>query len=82
MIDPELLDKLACPESRQPLRLATDEELGDLRRRLEAGELKRVGGEPAEGPLEGALVREDGAVCYPIRDALPRLLVEEGIALG
>jgi len=31
--------------------------------------------------LEGALVREDGAVAYPIRGGIPLLLPEEAISL-
>ncbi|HEX8294843.1 MAG TPA: hypothetical protein VF593_00965 [Chthoniobacteraceae bacterium] len=32
-----------------------------------------------EPPLEGALLREDGAMLYPIRSGIPILLAEEAI---
>lgn len=32
--------------------------------------------------LEAALVREDGAVVYPIRDGIPMLLLDEAIVLN
>ena len=31
---------------------------------------------------DAALVREDGRVAYPVRDGIPVLIAEEGIALG
>lgn len=82
MIDPELLEKLACPESRQPLRLAEPDELAALNVRIAAGECTKVGGEKVDAALESGLVREDGKLIYPIRDEMPRLLVEEGIPLS
>lgn len=82
MLDPELLEKLACPESRQPLRLAEPGELAALNERIAAGKCTKVGGGPVESPLESGLVREDGKLIYPIRDEMPRLLVEEGIPLS
>jgi uncharacterized protein YbaR (Trm112 family) len=32
--------------------------------------------------LDAALVRDDGRIAYPIRDGIPVLIAEEGIALG
>jgi len=81
MIDPKLLEKLACPETHQALRLATADELAALGKCVAGGGCKNVGGQPVEAAPEAGLVREDGALLYPIRDELPRLLVEEGIAL-
>ena len=81
MIDPELLEILACPDTHQPLAMADDALVASLNGAIEGGGLKNAGGGPVEGPLDGGLVREDGAVVYPIRDRIPVLLVDEGISL-
>ena len=80
-LDPELLAILACPETHQPLALADAALLAALNARIEAGGVKNVGGEPVADALEAGLVREDRAIVYPIRDAIPVLLVDEGIAV-
>jgi len=61
-MDEALLELLCCPETRQPLRLATPEELVQL-------------------GLDAALVREDGRIAYPIRDAIPLLVLDEAVPL-
>jgi uncharacterized protein len=81
MISPALLEILACPETKQPLRLATDEEFNRIREELKHTRLFKVGGEAVEAPLDGVLVREDGLVAYAIREGIPILLVEEGFRL-
>ena len=79
MIDKELLEILACPETHQKLAEASDELLAALNAKISAGELKNVGGEAVTDTLEAGLVREDGAIVYPIRDAIPVLLIDEGL---
>jgi uncharacterized protein YbaR (Trm112 family) len=64
-----LLKILRCPESGQPLRLATDEELSALNKCQEC-------------PLVAALVRKDRLKAYPIRDGLPILLIDQAIDIG
>ena len=81
VIDPSLLEILACPETHQPLRVATAEELATLNERIASGGQKNVGGEPVSDAVEAGLVREDGAILYAIRDKIPVLLVDEGLAL-
>lgn len=81
MIDTDLLDILACPQTRQPLRLAEQAELEALNARLAGGTVQNVGGDTVAEVVEGGLVREDGKILYPIRDGIPVLLVHEGIAL-
>jgi len=79
-IDPDFLASLICPESREPLSVADDGLVARVNKAV-AGGLKNQGGEAVEKPLDGGLVRADGKVLYPIWDAIPNLLVDEGIAL-
>jgi len=81
VIDKELLEILACPETHQTLREATAAELTALNARIQAGEARTAAGEAVSAAVEGGLVRKDGAILYPIRDHIPVLLVHEGIAL-
>lgn len=81
MIDPELLAILVCPDTHQPLAEADEELVGRLNAAIEAGKLTNRGDEAVSEPIEGALVRKDGKLAYPIRQAIPVLLIEEGIPL-
>jgi len=81
VIDKDLLKILACPETHQPLAEASEEVLAALNARIAAEEVKNVGGEVVKETLVAGLVREDGAIVYPIRDEIPVLLIGEGIPL-
>lgn len=81
MIDKELLEILACPETHQPLKEADAALLETVNAKVAAGEATNRGGEAVTEALEGGLVREDGKVVYPIRDRIPVLLIDEGIEL-
>ncbi|MEM7306146.1 MAG: Trm112 family protein [Planctomycetota bacterium] len=80
MIDKELLDILACPETHQPLALADEALLERVNARIAAGGAKNVGGADVTEALAAGLVREDGKVVYPIRDEIPVLLIDEGLS--
>lgn len=80
-IDPELLSILACPETHQGLRWATAAELGSLNAAIAAGTVKNQAGKPVTVAFEAALMREDGRRIYPIRDGIPVLFIDEGVAL-
>ena len=81
MIDKDLLQILACPETHQPLTEATQEQLDAVNAKISAGEVSTKAGNKVEAELTGGLVREDGKVIYPVKDGIPVLLIDEGIAL-
>ena len=80
-VNPELLEILVCPETKQPVAPASEEILRKLAQEIEAGRLRNRGGEPVTQPITEGLVREDGKVLYPVDDEIPVMLVEESIEL-
>ena len=81
MLDKELLDILACPETKEPVRLADQSVIEALNARIEQGEVRNRGGKRVEKKIDAGLVRADGAYLYPVEDDIPIMLVEEAIAL-
>ena len=80
-VSQELLEILVCPETRQPVKPASSEQLSQLARRIAQGSVRNRGGQTLEAaPAEG-LVREDGKILYPVEDGIPVMLVEESIEL-
>ena len=82
MIDPELLEILACPETKQPVRLAEAELVERLNAAIAQRRLKNREGHVVTQPIQAGLVREDGNIVYPVRDDIPVMLVGEGIELS
>ena len=82
MVDPELLEILVCPESKQPLREADAALLARLNAAVAKGSLRNRAGEVVRDSMEGGLVREDGKFVYPVREGIPIMLIDEAIALG
>jgi len=82
VIDKDLLAILACPQTHQPLAEANAEQLKRVNDRIAAGTVKNVGGAAVVQALSGGLVRQDGKLVYPVRDDIPVLLADEGIALS
>jgi uncharacterized protein YbaR (Trm112 family) len=82
MVHPELLEILACPEDKTPVRLLAGDALAALNERIRKGEVKTRGGQPVTEPLAEALVREDGKFAYAVRDDIPIMLIDEAIPLG
>ena len=81
MISPELLEILACPETKQPVRLADSQLVENLNRLIGQGKLINQAGELVKEKMDGALVREDGRFLYPIIDDIPVMLIDKAIPL-
>jgi uncharacterized protein YbaR (Trm112 family) len=81
-INPDLLAILCCPETKQKVAVAEEAVIITLNSSVTRGELKNKGNRLVTEPFEGGLVREDGALLYPIRDSIPVMLIEEGIPLA
>ncbi len=80
-VSEELLEILVCPESKQPVKLATPAQLSALNGRIRSGKLRNRGGQLVEQELSEALIREDGRILYPVDEDIPVMLVEESIEL-
>ncbi|MBH0207229.1 MAG: hypothetical protein A4C66_08225 [Nitrospira sp. HN-bin3] len=81
-INPDLLAILCCPETKQKVAVAEDAVIVTLNSWVTRGELKNKGNRSVTEPFEAGLVREDGALLYPIRNNIPVMLIEEGIPLA
>jgi uncharacterized protein YbaR (Trm112 family) len=80
-VNPELLEILICPETRQKLRIATEEELTRLKEQCERGVLRDRGGTKVESIIKEGLVREDGQVLYIVDEGIPIMLTDESVEL-
>ncbi len=80
-ISPELLEILACPETKQPLTMAAEALVAQLNERIAQGTLTNRAGATITEAIDSGLVREDGSYLYPVRDDIPIMLIDEAIAI-
>jgi len=81
-LDPDLLDILVCPESRQPVAMADAGLLARLNAAIESGDTVNRGGDPVGDPVTEGLLREDGQVLNPVREGIPIMLIDESIEVS
>ena len=79
MIDKELLDILACPETKEGLTVADRSVVDKINEGIKNGTLKNRGGETVTEVIDGGLLREDGKYVYAVRDEIPIMLIDEAI---
>jgi uncharacterized protein YbaR (Trm112 family) len=82
VVDQSLLEILVCPETKQPLHVADAGLIERLNASIREGSVASRGGQAVTDPLVEGLVREDGAVLYPVRDDIPIMLIDEAIPLS
>ncbi|GMQ75393.1 MAG: Trm112 family protein [Gammaproteobacteria bacterium] len=79
-IDKHLLEILVCPVTKTPVKMLAKDKLAILNREVDKGEVTYVDGSPVEGPLDEALITEDGRTLYRVSDGIPVMLEEQGIS--
>lgn len=82
MIDKDLLDILACPETKKDLELAPPDLVTKINKAIGEGRVRNKLQQKVDQAIEGGLFRVGDKSCiYPIRDHIPILLVDELILL-
>ena len=80
-VDPELVEILVCPETRENVELASVEIVEKINQAISAKRIRNVDDEPVTEALQDGLIRDDGKIIYPIRDCIPVMLIGEGIPM-
>jgi uncharacterized protein YbaR (Trm112 family) len=81
-VSSELLEILVCPETKQPIALASPDVLARINAEIDAGRLRNRGGEPVKARISEGLIRQDGRILYPVDDGIPVMLIDESIELS
>jgi uncharacterized protein YbaR (Trm112 family) len=75
----ELLRNLVDPETHEPVRVATEDELEDLREALRSGRARQHDGNRHPTHFEAAFLSYGGDRAFLVVDGIPNFLVEERI---
>lgn len=82
MIDNDLLNILACPETKKDLVLADADLVARINERITTGKVLTKMKVAVKEPIDQALLRVgDNDYAYPVRNNIPVLLVEELIEI-
>ena len=81
MINADLLKIMCCPETHQPLTIASAEIVERLNQKIQASAVRNRAGQQLKDRIDGGLLRQDGKFLYPIRNDIPVMLIDEAIPL-
>tara|TARA_B100001250_G_C19615674_1_gene707053 strand:- start:533 stop:796 length:264 start_codon:yes stop_codon:yes gene_type:complete len=80
-IDPELVEILVCPDTKENVELAPVELIKKINLAIKEQQIRNLEDQPVEEPLQDGLIRDDGVIIYPVRDCIPVMLIGEGIPM-
>tara|TARA_B100000586_G_scaffold7035_1_gene4872 strand:+ start:553 stop:810 length:258 start_codon:yes stop_codon:yes gene_type:complete len=80
-MDPNLLNIICCPVTREKLSIATSKQLEFINAEIANSTLKKLDGSIAEKPQSKALINATKTLLYPIEEDIPILLENEAIKL-
>ena len=78
-MDPNLLNIICCPVTREKLSIATSKQLEFINAEITNSTLKKLDGSIAEKPQSKALINATKTLLYPIEEDIPILLENEAI---
>lgn len=78
-VSKDLVDILCCPVTKVPVRLMTEDELKKLNSKIGDGSVMQVDGAKVTETMEEALITEDGARIYKIKESIPIMLKDQAI---
>ena len=80
-MDPNLLNIICCPVTREKLSIATSKQLEFINAEIANSMLKKLDGSKAEKPQSKALINATKTLLYPVEEDIPILLENEAIKL-
>ncbi len=82
MIDKTLLDIICCPETKEDVGVADTELVNTINEGITQGTVKNRAGLVINEKIDGALIRSDKLLVYPVKQDIPIMLIDEAIELN
>ena len=80
-MNPNLLNIICCPVTREKLSIATPQQLEFINTEIANSKLTKLDGSIAEKPQSKALINAAKTLLYPIEEGIPILLESEAIEI-